>query len=88
MLAFHYGWDINYILSLSFVQIQIMLDGLGEILDMKYNPKRAEKEDFERKKKISEIEVKNLIANIRKKEGLSDKDPVKIPLSNIIKKEK
>uniref|UniRef100_A0A6M3KXU5 Uncharacterized protein n=1 Tax=viral metagenome TaxID=1070528 RepID=A0A6M3KXU5_9ZZZZ len=88
MLAFHFGWDIEYILSLSCVQMDLIFAGLIEILDMKYNTKRAEQEEFNRQAKISELQVKMLIDNKRKKLGLSKDEPVKLTLTDLMSGDK
>lgn len=39
LLAFYYGWTIDYIMGLSMPQFNMVLEGLGKILEQKYGSK-------------------------------------------------
>lgn len=62
------------------------MDGLGEILKQKYDPKEAERVEFEKQVKISELQTKLLIDNARKKQGKKQGEKVNINMNSLLSK--
>jgi len=57
-MAYHFGWSIEYICSLSPVQFSLVMDGLDEILRQKYDPNYQAEDKKEIEKKITELKIK------------------------------
>jgi hypothetical protein len=82
-LAYHFGWSIEYCLDLSPIQFQGIYSGLGEILKQKYDPNYSKEVEFEKQKKLSEIQLKYYMDSKRKKDNKGNGELIKIDLSKL-----
>lgn len=80
-MAYHFGWNIDYIVSLTPIQFSLIMDGLGEVLKQKYDPDYHSQEKKEIAAKISEIKAEGIKKKIVKKDKKDGK--FKVNLSDL-----